>query len=404
MRRYIACLALVILGFGAEPGLSQTEQPLSGENQKSGAKNSNSARKASEKSSPSPASSDDSADVTREPAKSSNYEAKPANTEENNTIATHPKAPSWLLGLGLSATPNSIFDSSLFSALAVIGQSKESDKVESQGSNSSTYSRRDTLGVTVDYRFITPSQKIFWQIGADASKILDRSSSSITLEGVTSKSSGETNVDYPGGNFGVGFQALPGLWVGTNYTWSKVFTKVEEPDLGFGSAKYTLRNELASQTAGIEYRGWPAHAGFEYTIKNSGDTSSTSWSMPMRLALTDKLFVGATLGGGKDEEVASTIKTLNSSFASEIGIQGAASTYTFEFEYSVEKSGASFSDAPSTRTIKTKSGRINAVFGSQQGLRILLGAAYDLNNSFSNYGEKSQSEGGQLAIGIARAQ
>ncbi len=308
-------------------------------------------------------------------------------------------APTWLYGLQLTATPAEIFENSLASFDVAYGQDKQRLKSSIAGISTKLNVKTTVLATKVSYGSIMKSQKLFFKVDGILVRGRTDYETSVITSNSTAKSTYQSGADIPELGAVISLQAAPGIWIGAKNSWARDYIKVESKS-STGTEKATLRSENSTQVVGLEYRGYPAHFGFEYSIQNKKDDTITRWDVPMRLALTDRFFIGGSVGHETDKDFSSSGKSSKTYHLLETGIQGAANAFVFQYEYDLEKSG---SEANVT-TVKTKTGTVVLNFGSQIGMRFGIATGYLVDTKKDTGAPAATKEGGVLQLRVAIAQ
>jgi hypothetical protein len=307
--------------------------------------------------------------------------------------------PAWLYGIQLTATPADAFDNSFTSFDLAYLQEKQRLKSSIAGISSKLEVKTTVLATNVSYGSILKSQNLFLKI--DGTLIRGRADyeTSIITSGSTTKSTYQSGVDIPDLGAVIAIQAAAGIWLGARTSWARDYIKVEAKS-DTGSQKATSQAEHATQVVGLEYRSRPAHFGVEYSIQNKADDMITRWDVPIRLALSERLFLGGSVGHETDKDFSSSTKSSKAYHLIEAGIQSAAHAFVFQYEYDLEKSG---SDANMT-TVKSKTGTVILNFGPKIGMRFGIATSYLLETKKDIAAPTAKKEGGSLQLRIARAQ
>ena len=306
--------------------------------------------------------------------------------------------PTWLYALPMEATPGEIFESSLSKINLAYLQDKQRIKSSIAGITSKVATKTSLIATRLSYGSVISSRKIF--INVDGSLVRGQVDyeTQVLTSGSTSKTTFTSGADIPEMGATLSLQAASGFWVGTRSAWTRDFIKIESKS-GSETQKVTSKAEYATQIVGIEFRGYPGHFGLEYSVQNKGDNLITKWSAPIRLALSDKLFIGGSLSSETEKDFSSTDKTSTTYHLMEAGVQGTASAFIFQFEYDLEKSGTD----SIVRTGKTKTGTLIANFGAKKGLRFGIATSYKLETRRDLGAPDAKAEGGSIQFQIARA-
>lgn len=307
--------------------------------------------------------------------------------------------PVWLYGLPLETTPGEIFESSLAKINLAYFQDKQRIKSSIAGITSKVATKTSIIATRLSYGSVLSSRKIFLNVdGSLVRAQADYETQLITTSGI-SKTTFTSGADIPEMGASISLQAASGFWVGTRSAWTRDFTKIESKS-GSETQKATSKAEYATQIVGMEFRSYPGHFGLEYSVQNKGDNLTTKWSAPIRLALSDKLFIGGSLSSETEKDFSSTDKTSTTYHLLEGGIQGAASAFIVQFEYDLEKSGID----SNVRTGKTKTGTLIANFGAKKGLRFGIATSYKLETKRDLGAPDAKMEGGSIQLQVARAE
>ena len=306
--------------------------------------------------------------------------------------------PIWLYGLPMEATPGETFETSLAKMNLAYFQDKQRIKSSIAGITSKVATKTDLIATRLSYGSVVSSGKIFINVDGSLVRGLVDYETQLMTSGSTSKTMFTSGADIPEMGASVALQAHPGFWVGTRSAWTRDFTKIESKS-GSENQKVTSKTEYATQIVGIEFRGYPGHFGLEYSVQNKGDNLTTKWSAPIRLALSDKLFIGGSLSSETEKDFSSTDKTSTTYHLAEAGVQGSANAFIFQFEYDLEKSGLD----SNVRTGKTKTGTLIAHFGAKKGLRFGVATSYKLETKQDLGAPDAKTEGGSIQFQVARA-
>jgi hypothetical protein len=306
--------------------------------------------------------------------------------------------PIWLYGLPMEATPGEIFESSLAKINLAYFQDRQRIKSSIAGITSKVATKTSLIATRLSYGSVISSRKIFINVDGSLVRGLVDYETQLLTSGSTSKTTFTSGADIPEMGASVALQANPGFWVGTRSAWTRDFTKIESKS-GSETQKVTSKAEYATQIVGIEFRGYPGHFGLEYSVQNKGDNLTTKWSAPIRLALSDKLFIGGSLSSETEKDFSSTDKTSTTYHLAEAGVQGTASAFIFQFEYDLEKSGID----SNVRTGKTKTGTLIANFGAKKGLRFGIATSYKLETKQDLGAPHAKTEGGRIQFQVAKA-
>lgn len=344
---------------------------------------------------PSPAE----APSTKTAPEQAHNDAETPNSNLNTTVRGHYAAPTWLYGIQLTATPAEIFENSLASFDLAYGQDKQRLKSSIAGISTNVNVKTTVLATKVSYGSIMKSQKLFFKVDGILVRGRTDYETSVITSNSTAKSTYQSGTDIPELGAVISIQAAPGIWIGAKNSWARDYIKVEAKS-STGTEKATLRSENSTQVLGLEYRSYPAHFGFEYSIQNKKDDTITRWDVPMRLALTDRFFLGGSVGLEVDKDFSSSSKSSKTYHLLETGIQGAANAFVFQYEYDLEKSGSE----TTVTTVKTKTGTVVLNFGSQIGMRFGIATSYFVETKKDTGAPTATKEGGILQLRIARAQ
>lgn len=318
---------------------------------------------------------------------------KSAITSELGPAASRPKVPSWLIDFRMNTTPRAMYEISCTSA------SLEAGKVTSNRKTSGQTITKDRMAIdlavlNLNHQFITTSKKIFWQVGAQTVQTFSRGR-------ITSTAGGNASYEMTGTSpqvlAGFGTQPMSGLWVGLEQTWQKNTEKIEFFDVVLPETKKVSHDEESAQVVGIEYRSVPVQIGLEYQVENDSDGSTSTWMLPIRVAMTDKVFIGAAMGGGETAAYSTSTQKSNATYGLEFGVQGAASAYVISFDHGVKKGSKSGEVSVQKENALT----LGAIFGSPQGFRFYAEANYYKAMERAGSTEESKAEGGSFGFGIA---
>lgn len=344
---------------------------------------------------PSPAE----APSTKTAPEQAHNDSETPNSNLNTTVRGHYVVPTWLYGIQLTATPAEIFENSLASFDLAYAQEKQRLKSSIAGISTKLNVKTSVLATKASYGSIMKSQKLFLKVDGILVRGRTDYETSVITSSSTATSTYQSGADIPELGAVISLQAAPGLWIGAKNSWARDYTKVEATS-GAETQKSTSRAENATQVVGLEYRSSPAHFGVEYSIQNKNDDLKTRWDVPIRLALTDRLFLGGSLGHEIDKDFASSTKSSKTFHLLETGIQGAANAFVFQYEYDLEKSGSE----TNVTTVKTKTGTVVLNFGSQIGMRFGIATSYSVETKKDSGAPTATKEGGNLQLRIARAQ
>lgn len=344
---------------------------------------------------PSPAE----APSTKTAPEQAHNDSETPNSKLNTTVRGHYAVPTWLYGIQLTATPAEIFENSLAWFDLAYAQEKQRLKSSIAGISTRLNVKTTVLAAKVSYGSIMKSQKLFLKVDGILVRGRTDYETSVITSSSTATSTYQSGADIPELGAVISLQAAPGLWIGAKNSWARDYIKVEAKSSG-GTEKATLRSENSTQVVGLEYRSYPAHFGFEYSIQNKKDDTITRWDVPMRLALTERFFLGSSVGNETDKDFSSSTKSSKAFHLLETGIQGAANAFVFQYEYDLEKSGSE----TNVTTVKTKTGTVVLNFGSQIGMRFGIATSYSLETKKDSGAPTATKEGGHLQLRIARAQ
>ncbi len=308
------------------------------------------------------------------------------------------KYPTWLFGLDVKATPNKPFTTSLLDFHLYYSEFKSRTTLTRDGAKAfaAEYSADAKLGL--DYNTLIQNGRISLGFGVELeadtkntdyySPAIPRSQADLYLD-----DGGATPISGT-----ISIKPKNWLWVGMRTEW--VPEKRDYVQSGTTSPDTSQSTEYNKKIFGLQLLNHPVHAGLEYSITNKSDLLETDLTLPIRLAVGEKLFIGTKLKVKESELISAGLHELTSGSAAEVGYQGEASAYAFKFEYDINKSGL----ASSVTLTKTKTGYFEMAFGKQQGLRyrFLTGYAYELSRNSSSL--RGRKEGGIFKIDVSRAQ
>ena len=318
---------------------------------------------------------------------------KSAIASELGPVSSRSKVPSWLIDFGMTTTPSAIYEMSYTSASLEAGKVTGNLKTSGQTTTKNRIAT-DLAVLNLNHQFITTSKKIFWQVGSQSVRTFSRGRLTSTAGG---KASYEITTSAPQVFAGFGAQPISGLWVGLSQAWQKNFIKTDIFDSLLPETKTTSHHEESAQVVGIEYRSVPVQIGLEYKIDNDSDGSVSTWMLPIRLAMTDKVFLGAAVGGGETAAYSTSSQKSNATYGLEFGMQGAASAYVISFGHELEKG----SKSGEVSIQKENAVTLGAVFGSTQGFRFYAEANYYKSMERAGSTEESKAEGGSFGFGVA---
>ena len=308
-------------------------------------------------------------------------------------------APTWLYGIQLTATPAEIFENSLASFDLAYAQEKQRLKSSIAGISTKLNVKTTVLATKFSYGSIMNSQKLFLKIDGNLGSARTDYETSVITSNSIAKSTYQSGVDIPELGAVISIQAAPGIWIGAKNSWARDYVKVEAKS-SIGTQKSTSRTENATQVVGLEYRSYPIHFGVEYSIRNKNDDLNTRWDVPLRLALSERFFLGGSVGHETDKDFSSSSKSSKTYHLLETGIQSAANAFVFQYEYDLEKSGSETNVA----TVKTKTATVVLNFGSQIGMRFGIATSYLVETKKDSGAPTATNEGGNLQLRITRAQ
>ena len=334
--------------------------------------------------------------------------------ETSTQSATSPfsyvKSPSWLLDLGLTATPGIQFESSAASINTIVGQGKLHSKKTSLEPETVGTTRKDHYTIQVgsiglSYASMLMSQRIYLGLQAQVDRAYARirSESTSNIGSLSSKLTGVLNYDTPQETTSLAYQAKPGLWIGVSSSWKKNFQKIEAKGTVSSidiNEKTTSNFESSAHTVAVEVIDYPGHFGFEFGIEDDRDEKKSGWAVPFRLAARESLFVGATVGQSQTVDMSNNDKSIESLYSLHAGRQLSNIAYLATFEYSLEKA---ISDTLHS-TEKTKTLTVGAVMGAKVGMRFGILASYELITKIESDGNNEDLEGGTASFYIARVQ
>lgn len=310
--------------------------------------------------------------------------------------------PGSLLGLGLTATPDVYFERSISHGALVLGLfDSESKSIDASGSVKTNVSI-DVGAIAFGYAMLLPSKKLFLRIDAITGRATyDYSLTSVSNAGsaeITSKGKRDSIVPA----LAIAFEASPGFWIGTYNNWERTYISADPGDLN--PVRTTSRKDTSSRVISLEYRSSMAHAGLNYSIKNA-TTETTSWELPLRLALTETLFFGTSFESENEKDFSSPNTISGSStYITELGFQTASSALSFQFEYKLKQEGESTEGSTNDLKEKTKTGRLIGVFGPKKGLRFGFTLDYGLGKEYESSGEETKSKSTSVELSLSHTQ
>ena len=336
--------------------------------------------------------------------------ASPAETSTQSATSpfSYVKSPSWLLDLGLTATPGIQFESSAASMTTIVGQGKFHSKKTSLEPETVGTTRKDHLTIQVgsiglSYASMLMSQRIYLglEARADRDHAMIKSESTSNVGSLSSKLTGVLNRDTPQETTSLAYQAKPGLWIGVSSSWKKNFQKFEAKET-VNSIDFNEKTnfESSAHTVAVEIIDYPGHFGFEFRIEDDRDEKKSGWTVPFRLAARESLFVGATVGQSQTVDMSNNDKSIESLYSLHAGRQLSNIAYLATFKYSLEKA---ISDTLHS-TEKTKTLTVGAVVGAKVGMRFGILASYELSTKLESDGNNEDLEGGTASVYIARVQ
>jgi len=331
-------------------------------------------------------------------------------TQSAPSPISYVKSPSWLLDLGLTATPGIPFESSAASMTTTLGQGKfhskkrilDPDTVEIASKGHYTI---QVGSIGLNYASMLMSQRIFLglETEVDRTHVMIKSESTSNVGSLSSKLTGVANEDIPQATTSLAYQAKPGLWLGVSSSWQKNFDKVEaKGTVGSQDVKRTTTSnfESSAHSVAVEMLDYPGHIGLEFGIEDDGDEKKSGWAVPFRLAPRESLFVGATVGQSQTEDMSNNEKSIESLYSIHAGRQLSNIAYLATFKYSLEKA---ISDTVHS-TEKTKTFAVEAIMGAKVGMRYGIVATYQLGTKIESDGNNEDNEGGTASVYIARVQ
>lgn len=298
------------------------------------------------------------------------------------------KVPSWMFTLGLESTPGIPYEKSNTELQALISSLKASTKIPT---NTTTITEvKGTLqdgALMLRHGSLIMSRKIHIGIAADDNR------SRIIAESKALSLKSAINKEAPNFRASLAYQARQGLWIGLGSRWGKTFSKSEQTQSVTGTSTKTSSNkEDTSHLVAIEYMGYPGHAGLEYELITESNEVTSITLIPVRIALSDALFLDLELKTKDGEDVSDGSKTRDLSYSFGLGQQFTASAYRLQMTLSSDKSWDSTQYENSRDVIYSLSG----AFGSVKGVR--YGASLGQYNHRSISTDKSETSiSGQIA-------
>ena len=338
-------------------------------------------------------------------AESNSVPVEQATTSDTQASAKVTKVREYrgaLLGLGLSATPDIYFDTSIAAVFLGLGlldsETQSNDAAGSQKVNVDV----DIGALGVEYGILSASKRLYLQIDANLGRLtFDYGYTSVSSTGTTkSKFKGKKDSLIPG--LAIAFEASPGFWIGTKNNWERAYSSSDASEQS--SDPTTSHEDMSSRAITLEYRSPVAHAGLNYVIKND-DSETTTWSVPMRIALTEALFLGTSFESENEKDFSSPDTVSGSSkYITEIGFQTPSSALAFQFEYKLKREAESTAGSIGKSKEKSKTGRIIGAFGPKNGLRFGFTTDYALSKESSLSGDDTKSNLIALELSLTRAQ
>jgi hypothetical protein len=310
------------------------------------------------------------------------------------------KYPTWLFGLDVQATPNKPITESMTDFYLYYNQFQSRTTFTTSGAK--TYVAEDSYSTRlgVDYRTLIQNGSICLGVGASlgGEEIYSNYYAPGTRRSDGRYSDLDTSTRTISGTLSI--QPKSGLWVGLRHEWLPEKTRLDTNQFSTAPTEATQSREHNTKTLGVQIINHPVQAGLDYAITNKSDLVKTDLIIPLRLAMSEKLFVGSKLQVIESDSINLGLDETTSSSTADFGYQGESSAYAFKFEYNVNRSALD----SSVTTTKTKTGYFEAAFGKQQGLRyrFLTGYAYELSRNSSSV--RGRKEGGVFKIEISRAQ
>lgn len=309
------------------------------------------------------------------------------------------KYPTWLFGLDVEATPNKPFAESLMDFYLHYSQFQSSMTITQNAVKAFTAEDSFDAKLGLDYMTLIQDGRICLGFGAAIQSYeyatsyyapgIRRSAGKYSfLDSSTTPISGTISI-----------KPQRGFWVGFRNEWLPEDSTYATNQFSASSTESSQYTEYNKKIFGLQLLNHPVHAGLEYSITNKSDLLETDLALPIRLAVTEKLFIGTKLKVKESELISADLHESTSGSAAEVGYQGESSAYAFKFEYDINKSGL----ASSVTLKKTKTGYFEMAFGKLQGLRyrFLTGYAYELSRNSSSL--RGRKEGGIFKIDISRA-
>jgi hypothetical protein len=347
------------------------------------------------------------------PEKPSGSEPTPSDTRierEQNTSVTPRDSlnatkdgvyavPAWLYGLQLAATPAEVFENSIASFDLAYLQEKQRLKSSIVGISTKLGVKTNVAATNFSYGSMLKSQKVFLKLDGNLAKGRTDYETSIITSGSIAKSTYTYTADIPELGAAISLQAAPGLWIGAKNSWARDYVKIESKS-DAETQTSTSRLENSTQVLGLEHRSYPLHFGIEYSVQNKNDEFNTRLDVPLRLALSDRIFLGASVGSETEKDFSSSSKSNKTYHLLEAGLQSPANAIVFQYEYDLEKSGS----ATNVSTTKTKTGTVVFNFGAKTGMRFGIATSYLLETTKDLGAPTATKEGGSLQLRIARAQ
>jgi hypothetical protein len=308
------------------------------------------------------------------------------------------KYPTWLIGLDVEATPNKPFTESLMDFYLNYNEFKARTTLTQDDSKTFAAENSSDVKLGLDYMNLIQNGRICLGFGA----ALEADTKNIDYYS-PAKPRSEADLYLVNGGAApmsgaISIKPQTGLWVGMRHEW--IPEKRDYVQSGATSPDTSQSTEYNKKTFGLQFLNYPVQAALEYSLTNKSDLVETDLKFPIRLAVSEKLFIGTKLNVKDSEFINANLHEATSGSAAEVGYQGESSAYAFKFEYDINKSGL----ASSVTLTKTKTGYFEAAFGKPQGLRyrLLTGYAYELSRNSSSL--RGRKEGGIFKIDISRAQ
>lgn len=308
------------------------------------------------------------------------------------------KYPTWLFGIDVKATPNKPFTESLMDFY--LHYSQFQSRMTITQNSVKAYTAEDSFDAKLGLDYMTLIQDGRICLGFGAAIQSYEYATSYYAPGIRRSAGKYSILDISTTPISgtISIKPQPGFWVGLRNEWLPEDRTYATDQFSASSTESSQSTEYNKKTLGLQLVSYPMHAGLEYTVTNKSDQVETDLTLPIRVAMSEKLFVGAKLKVQESEFIDSDLHEATSGSTAELGYQGESSAYAVKFDYDINKSGL----ASSVTQTKTKKGWFEVAFGKPQGLRYRFSTGYLYELSRNSSSIRGRKEGGIFKIDVSR--